>query len=1494
MSTDRETGRAAAEWVVHHWRNRHEVEEIDSADFGAAAIERLAEHIEAQPELFQASVEGAHKGAETLSAQKFQGILESLQNADDLGAGQLRLGIRTNGSSRELLIAHDGSPVVLANVAAMVLPFVTTKADDPSKSGRFGIGQMTLGALGGPIEMHCRPYHFRIFGQVPVVVPPQPSVANVYDMIARETLLLVPLHDDVGITELERFGCELGSQSLVFMRSIRRLSLFDVASDQMLFEHSLHHRGQRTAQADIQGRAVTAAVDYLEDKARQQHYTRFVVEMPVGGDTRRQHKATGPTTTLGVAIPRSPETGLLYDRVPIPAPSHFAVGMNAQFDPDTSRSTLLDTDWNARRFDELGELLAVAALDLCVHEPKLAWTAMPLQDEVPEALSDFLTERYSDGVIATAQRRLASELQLGTPKVPLDEIVYETESLDGILTLDDQSYLLSDYMTVPLKDRDAAGRWRWVLDDLDCSVVIGVDHAVEILDQSDEELGERQAKWYVDFAAAAEDADWLPWFCERRGVLLADGTRVRPPGPDEPRSLVIQNDPASLAARLGAVLRIHPSYLAEDGTAEAVREALEREGFLATAYESDVDGLRLLGRGVGDPIRLQDDSFLALCEAFERLTDKEQRTLGTSIGAAIELRGFSYENGVRTEDWVSPAAAYLPAKIERIKASFEHAAAGTSGIDWLDAGYDKLLKRGGRRVMGAQRMLGLLGAQTYPRLIAPPDEYVRYKRDPRKVTDVGLHFRTTLQANEIRAQSDFAEYLMEDRHSPDLDAVIADIIADSPAEVRRERATALLGVIARGWAGHFAEHTTAKVVWWLSTYFDEIGPVISTWLARAVTEPWLPSGTGALRPPCELHLPSEANRVTLGNKQSQYLMAVDEQVLRSPALVGLRLRNSQSADMMVARLESLRDSGQQLTAAERDEVATIYRVLALQCLGGDDQPVTRGTVDDLTVETLRSRFNGGRTTPGLIFTNGWWYEPGELFRGPRIFGSHRVFTPGGSALEPLWGTLEVAQPGARDCIDVLAELKQHPLARDDVAVVIESLLIVADDLEKLAKKPRKALKALPLWNGSRWCTHRPIYAVDDDSVADALRLKNDVWKPGFRIDGLRQLLDALGVTYVAPEQFEPVASGASGAADSMTMRRRFVVAVEHLRTELARNDQALSKSLKLPWEELGTAAFVIDDELRVVALGQGGDRLEAPTLAHLARNPLVLYARSWEDVGSDEAGGRAIAELFSGDRQKVAWAWPAMWHRAQGGGMSERIVLSSDVSDHGEFGTDLTQLKLQTDTRQKRGRRAALRQPEANAKSSTVVARPLKDLEALEPVAGRVVNQGAVRGGVAVPSTSELKPPARKRDKRSGDALEPPEPVEVLPPMNAREQLAYDAVVRALSLDDVDVNDLRQQRGVGADAVDELRQYYEVKMSSGAEFPKEITLTANEVKRAREPKFFLAVVAGLEQGSGQLRVRFIADPLRQLYWRMNRSGFDAASFFEKDADYVEALPDRSA
>lgn len=56
------------------------------------------------------------------------------------------------------------------------------------------------------------------------------------------------------------------------------------------------------------------------------------------------------------------------------------------------------------------------------------------------------------------------------------------------------------------------------------------------------------------------------------------------------------------------------------------------------------------------------------------------------------------------------------------------------------------------------------------------------------------------------------------------------------------------------------------------------------------------------------------------------------------------------------------------------------------------------------------------------------------------------------------------------------------------------------------------------------------------------------------------------------------------------------------------------------------------------------------------------------------------------------------------------------------------------------------------------------------------------------------------------------------------------------------IADLRKEVGAGADAIDELRQFFEIKMESSAEIPNEITLTPSEVERARtDPDFFLAV-----------------------------------------------------
>src|SRR5262249_42193247 len=144
------------------------------------------------------------------------------------------------------------------------------------------------------------------------------------------------------------------------------------------------------------------------------------------------------------------------------------------------------------------------------------------------------------------------------------------------------------------------------------------------------------------------------------------------------------------------------------------------------------------------------------------------------------------------------------------------------------------------------------------------------------------------------------------------------------------------------------------------------------------------------------------------------------------------------------------------------------------------------------------------------------------------------------------------------------------------------------------------------------------------------------------------------------------------------------------------------------------------------------------------------------------------------------------------------------------------------------------------------------------------------RGGIIVlpRHTRDSSGTPAGRSNVGGASCESGGSSSVLPPMDAREQLAYAAVIAALRLDDHPVGDLRRRPGVRADAMDELRQCFEIKMSSAEGFPNEVRLTQAEFQRAQtHPDFFLAIVAGLEEGAGQLRVRFVFNPLAHLSLR---------------------------
>jgi hypothetical protein len=361
----------------------------------------------------------------------FQGVLESIQNADDVGATEVRFAL-ARGRPSTLLIAHNGAPVDLSHAGAMALPWLTTKTEDADASGRFGIGQKTLRSLGGPIEVHCEPFHFVLNSADPDWADPVDDMTDFYTASTRETLIRVRLSHFQKTNELLAYLQGLGSSTLLFLRSVRMVRVFDAGSPVPVATHSLVVEDSDEVEVRIRNQRCTARYDRLRDPASGEWFHRCRVEVPIPRDEHRRHKATGRSTTLGVAVPSElAASGSLYDRLPIPQSSGFPFSLNAQFDPDAGRSTLLPKEWNERRFDDLAELVAEAAADCMTRDARSAWSSLPILADAPT--DDQWLPRHLRGLAERALDRAQSTVRVRTHlgMSRIRDLVYEVEELDG-------------------------------------------------------------------------------------------------------------------------------------------------------------------------------------------------------------------------------------------------------------------------------------------------------------------------------------------------------------------------------------------------------------------------------------------------------------------------------------------------------------------------------------------------------------------------------------------------------------------------------------------------------------------------------------------------------------------------------------------------------------------------------------------------------------------------------------------------------------------------------------------------------------------------------------------------------------------------------------------------------------------------------------------------------------------------------------------------------
>ena len=1460
-----EDGCAAALAV---WTQGLKAQVVDplNSEFATAAIAEFSRlQIEGTPGIYRDALEGAEISAEQLSVEPFQGVIEVVQNADDAQASEVRLALRRVGGGRALLFVHDGKATRFPDVVAMALAFVSTKREDAESKGRFGIGLKTLNALGGELTIHSGPYHARIDGNRLAPARPAKPIEGLYSPQAGHTLFELRLHPGFQPADLTAWLEALDPASLLFLDSVRAVRLLSIRSRKVLVESCLDRGSPSTASLQVARQPLTCESMTLRDPTSGRSWQRYWVDWPIpNGAPKRRHKATGLTTPIAIAIPDQPgRPGRLYTGLPLDIELGAPLSANAQFNVDTPRTGVQRDDWNVWLVDRILQLTSAVAALRFAREPASGWLAVPLIAEVAGLEPVWLREQVAAGTVRIHER-LAQSVRLSVGGVPwaFNELVFESRSLERIVGEDDLRTLHPDRVPLPKQMRDRDGRWREVLDEVADATEVDVADAMRLLDLDDEQFGVRPVSWFIRFARAAIGADEGEALSWRRSIILTDGSRVIPPAPHVEAELLVRNVAAgSLAARLGLARVIDAAYLTRNPEATVVRRWLE-ESDLLLGDIGEKPALRALARrgqtNSQNPIELDDADLVALRDALATLDRDEQAALGLDIGKAIRVRGYRWERGKRTKLAVRPADGYLPGTLEDRSDGFAKAAGGTPGLQWIETRYAGVLKRAERnaRIPAALTFFRTLGAEIAPRLIPPSRFDTRYG-DPASP----IEFRRLTASQKDSLSGKHATHLKVEHLSPDLAHVVEDIHRERSRKRRRERATALLATLEREWQRLYDGHETARAVYSANTW-REGGTLPATWLAAAMDTPWLTTETGTPKAPRDLVVRTKANEALYGHDADVFAAEVPDHRASSPAVRALGLTTDPRVSEVVDQLAELQASGDPVSEAD-----VLVRYAALSAAVTNVDPSADSKIGDLTVRQLRGRFGAGTRKPGLILVDGAWLPPKSVLRGRPIFGTRRAFVPDRSHSDRLWRVLGVTTPTIADCLAVLADVARQPPSSADEQVLLDTYVFLADRLADATRRERRAIAQVPLWSGREWLTQRPVYAVDDEDIADSLSAKVPLWRPPLSARSFGELLEALDVTRLASSMFS-LRIGDVELVAGEPLREPYAAAISHLRDWLARHDQTLYGSLQVDWEDLADAQLALSPNLRLELRLPHRRALAVPARAHIQFAPLVLCVSSEDDLAMDDAGGRVVAELFAaGDRDKLALAWTSCWAKAQRGDRAAGMRLAEDHEDDG--GLDALFAQAAASKRQPKrttvadGRRnAAGPAKQSQASSSDKAVRRLKQADDLV-VSSVHQRTGEERRG----STSQRRglrsgtPPGRTIDRSARPA---PRSAPIAYSPQEQEHLALLALQEAINGDVEDLRDFRHLQGVGADALDRLDRLFEIK-SFATVMPDHVTLTANEFERAlKDPtKYYLAVVAGLEEGHDTV-VRIVADPVHTL------------------------------
>jgi hypothetical protein len=554
--------------------------------------------------------------------------------------------------------------------------------------------------------------------------------------------------------------------------------------------------------------------------------------------------------------------------------------------------------------------------------------------------------------------------------------------------------------------------------------------------------------------------------------------------------------------------------------------------------------------------------------------------------------------------------------------------------------------------------------------------------------------------------------------------------------------------------------------------------------------------------------------------------------------------------------------------------APVYKALAAQVTSSG----SRRHIGTLPQDAVVAAFRRGA---GLISTNIGWRSPSVVFSGPEVFGDMYPFAPAINGTEPLWSLLRIQRPGVDNAKTVLRQLTTEPqLNTDQRLVMLESLRILANS------KPSQlgSLKRTPLWVGDRWARKRPVYAVANPLVAEALKGSIPIWEPGGALGQLESLIDPLGLTRIDPRDSRVLDT--HDAAEDPDLTKVYSRAVANLRADLALSDAAAEATLTVSWDDLASYQVCLMPTIRVqLAVPVAGKPLRLDVNAWLDTQSGTFYVTSIDAAGRLTSGAYAIAAAFTASTRSIAHAWVVAWSEAHAGHQAEKVATAAseaaerkrerDEADDArlrEFAKHTKQKRAQSRTAGKKTRDG---DPGGGETSKDDDPAPLPPRILIDTTNltirgddGTIINADKKSGTEQGTSTT-------KATKRSG-GLKDPDPKNRKKPANTRrrapanytpdekEDAGVDVVRQVLGLDIEEMIDIRNQHNVGADAIDELRNFYELKVHA-RDIPDQIRLQDSEAQRAYETEnFFLVLVGNVEAGGPPTEVRVITDPLNKL------------------------------